>query len=79
VAEFVLATHPEEGKTEYQRIRAFDGLAVYVRDNVRQQQTDVEVSAYGPKHWTSHNRKEITGYYAKSVKVPKRYRQQKKD
>src|SRR3954451_158467 len=43
VAEFVLATHPEEGKTEYQRIRAFDGLAVYVRDNVRQKQTDVEV------------------------------------
>ena len=76
VAEFVLATHPEEGKTEYKRIRAFDGLAVYVRDNVRKGQTDVEVQAWGEKQWRSRNNKPITGYYAKTVKVPKRYRQE---
>jgi len=79
VAEFVLATHPEEDKTEYKRIRAFDGLAAYVRDNVRKGQTDVEVQAYGEKHWATRNKKQITGYYAKTVKVPKRYRQEKKD
>jgi hypothetical protein len=79
VADFVLATHPEEGKTEYKRIRAFDGLAVYVRDNVRKGQTDVEVQAYGEKYWATRNKKQITGYYAKNVKVPKRYRQGGKD
>jgi hypothetical protein len=73
VAEFVLATHPEEGQTEYKRIRSFDGLAVYVRDNVRKGQKDVFVEAWGPKHWTSRNQKDITGYYGKRVKVPKKY------
>ena len=72
VAEFVLATNPTEDDPGYKRIRAFDGLAAYVEKHVRQKQTGVKVAAYGEKQWT-HNGKEVSGYYAKSVKVPKRY------
>jgi hypothetical protein len=73
VAEFVLATHPDEGETEYKRIRSFDGLAAYVRDNVRKGQKDVFVEAWGPKQWKTRHEKQMTGYYAKKVKVPKKY------
>jgi len=84
VAEFVLATHPEEDKekTLYYRIRAFDKQAERVRDTVRTGQTGVEVAAYGPKYWPVTRRTKdgqtkqevVQGYYAGFVNVPKRYR-----
>ena len=83
IADFVLATHPEEEKTEYWRIRAFDQQAEKVRDQVRKGQTGVEATVYGPKQWKSRKKTqkgweetEVTGYYAGFVKVPKKYRSQ---
>jgi single-stranded DNA-binding protein len=84
IADFVLATHPEEEKTEYWRIRAFDKQAERVRDQVRKGQTGVEATVYGPKQWKSRKKTkdgtweetEVTGYYAGFVKVPKKYRSQ---
>ena len=84
IADFVLATHPEEEKTEYWRIRAFDRQAEKVRDQVRKGQTGVEATVYGPKQWQSRRKTkdgsweetEVTGYYAGFVKVPKKYRSQ---
>ena len=85
IADFVLATHPEEEKTEYWRIRAFDQQAEKVRDQVRKGQTGVEATVYGPKQWKSRRKTkdgsweetEVTGYYAGFVKVPRKYRSQK--
>jgi len=86
IADFVLATHPEEEKTEYWRIRAFDQQAEKVRDQVRKGQTGVEATVYGPKQWQSRRKTKdgtweetaVTGYYAGFVKVPKKYRSQEK-
>jgi hypothetical protein len=83
VAEFILATHPDNEKTLYHRIRAFDKQAERVRDTVRRSQTDVAVVAYGPKYWPVTRRTKdgqekqevVQGYYAGFVKVPKRYRE----
>ena len=82
IADFVLATHPEEEKTEYWRIRAFDRQAEKVRDQVRKGQTGVEATVYGPKQWQSRRKTKegwteeaVEGYYAGFVRVPKRYRQ----
>jgi membrane-bound lytic murein transglycosylase len=82
IADFVLATHPEEEKTEYWRIRAFDNQAERVRDQVRKGQTGVEVTVYGPKQWKTRKKTKegsweetaVTGYYAGFVKVPKQCR-----
>ncbi len=87
VAEFHLATHPEDGKTLYYRIRAFDTQAERVRDTVRKGQTGVEVVAYGPKYWPvtrttkdGQKRKEVAqGYYAGFVNVPRKYREENSD
>jgi hypothetical protein len=82
VADFILATNPAEDDPGYRRIRAFDDLAEKVRDQVRKGQTGIEATVYGPKHWISRYKtkqgweeREVTGYYAGFVKVPKRYRQ----
>jgi Single-strand binding protein family len=77
IADFHIATHPEKNKTEYYRIRAFDGLAERARDTVRKGQKGVEVVAYGPKYWKGKRKTEngwkeelIEGYYAGFVNVP---------
>ena len=77
IADFHLATHEEKNKTEYYRVRAFDDLAEKVRDTVRKGQKDVEVVAYGPKHWMGKKKTQngwtqevVTGYYAGFVRVP---------
>jgi Single-strand binding protein family len=82
VADFILATNPAEDDPGYRRIRAFDDLAEKVRDQVRKGQTDIEATVYGPKHWISRRKtkegwedRDVTGYYAGFVKIPKRYRQ----
>jgi hypothetical protein len=78
IADFHIATHPNKNETVYYRIRAFDDLAEKVRDTVRKGQKDVEVVAYGPKHWRGKKRTKdewtdevVTGYYAGFVRVPK--------
>jgi hypothetical protein len=73
-AIFALATNPTPDDPGYRRITAFDGLAAYVKNHVHKGQTGVAVEAWGPKHWTE-GKKEVTGYYAKKVKVPRRYKQ----
>src|SRR5215207_1553793 len=77
IADFHIATHPEKNKTEYYRIRAFDGLAERARDTVRKGQKGVEVVAYGPKYWKGKRKTEngfkeelIEGYYAGFVNAP---------
>src|SRR5215208_596119 len=77
IADFHLATHEEKNKTEYYRVRAFDDLAERVRDTVRKGQKEVEVVAYGPKHWMGKKKTKdgwtqevVTGYYAGFVRVP---------
>jgi hypothetical protein len=77
IADFHIATHPEKNKTEYYRIRAFDGLAERARDTVRKGQKDVEVVAYGPKYWKGKKKTEngfkeelIEGYYAGFINAP---------
>src|SRR5215213_231075 len=84
IADFHLATHEEKNKTEYFRIRAFDDLAEKVRDSVRKGQKDVEVVAYGPKHWMGKKKTQqgwtqevVTGYYAGMVHVPEKALHQK--
>jgi hypothetical protein len=82
VADFILATNPTPDDAGYRRIRAFDDLAEKVRDQVRKGQTGIEATVYGPKHWISRRKtqkgweeREVTGYYAGFIKVPKRYRE----
>src|SRR5215218_10479331 len=77
IADFHIATHPEKNKTQYYRIRAFDGLAERARDTIRKGQKDVEVVAYGPKYWKGRKKTEngwkeelIEGYYAGFVNAP---------
>jgi len=77
IADFHIATHEEKNKTEYYRIRAFDGLAERARDTVRKGQKGVEVVAYGPKYWKGKRKTEngfkeelIEGYYAGFVNAP---------
>jgi len=77
IADFHIATHPEKNKTEYYRIRAFDGLAERARDTIRKGQKGVEVVAYGPKYWKGKRKTEvgwkeelIEGYYAGFVHAP---------
>ncbi|MDQ5827471.1 MAG: single-stranded DNA-binding protein, partial [Chloroflexota bacterium] len=50
VAAFTLATHPEEGETEFYRIRAYGKWADYAIAHVKKGQKDVQVTAYGPKY-----------------------------
>ena len=77
IADFHIATHEEKNKTQYYRIRAFDGLAERARDKVRKGQKGVEVVAYGPKYWNGKRKTEngwkeelIEGYYAGFVNAP---------
>jgi hypothetical protein len=82
IADFALATHPDEETTHYWGIRAFNKTAEYVHTHFCEGQTAVEASVYGPKQWTVRNKRqdgswenrEVEGYYAGFVRVPKRYR-----
>jgi|SRR5215204_2595247 len=78
IADFHIAAHPDKNITVYYHVRAFDDLAEKVRDNIRKGQKDVEVVAYGPKHWMGKKKTKdgwsqevVTGYYAGFVRVPK--------
>jgi hypothetical protein len=84
IADFVLATHPDQETTEYWRIRAFGDQAEKVRDQVQVGQKGVEVTVYGPKYWKGRKKTKdgwedtvVKGYHAGFVKVPRKYRVEK--
>jgi single-stranded DNA-binding protein len=74
VAQFDLGvdSEVEDGKTDWKTIRVFDGLGKYSAKHVRKGQTGVLVEAWGKKHWT-YEGKNVEGYIARKVKVPKHY------
>lgn len=86
IADFVLATHPQEETTEYRRIRAFGAQAEKVRDQLAVGQKGVEATVYGPKYWEGRRKTNdgweetvVKGYHAGFVKVPRQYRKQEQE
>src|SRR5438270_2134117 len=83
IADFVLATHPDQETTQHWRIRAFGDEAEKVRDQVEVGQKGVEVTVYGPKYWKGRKKTKegyedtvVKGYHAGFVRVPKAAKEQ---